>query len=98
MSGELVSLSRFHNVTLYPNILPLLVEKIVEKSDLYLDINHDGKMDMVYEYVKKHHKPMLTFDNTYFSGIPEESYVEICDHDRPNEMVEKIKNFMEGNS
>ena len=98
MSGELASLSRFHNVTLYPNILPLLVEKIVEKSDLYLDINHDGKMEMVYEYVKKHHKPMLTFDNTYFSGIPEESYVEICDHDRPNEMVEKIKNFMEGNS
>lgn len=98
MSGELLSLSRFHNVTLYPNILPLLVEKIVEKSDLYLDINHDGKMDIVYEYVKKHQKPMLTFDNTYFSGIPEERYVGICHHDRPDDMVEMIKNFMEGKS
>ena len=52
----------------------------------------------VYDLVKKFEKPMLTFDNTRCLTIPEESYVEICDHDRPNEMVEKIKNFMEGNS
>ena len=98
MSGELLSLSRFHNVTLYPNILPLLVEKIVEKSDLYLDINHDGKMDIVYEYVKKYQKPMLTFENTCFSGISEEDYIGICHHDSPDEMVEMIKSFMEGKS
>lgn len=98
MSGELVSLSRFQNVTLYPNILPLLVEKIVEKSDLYLDINHDGKMETVYEYIKKYQKPMLTFDNTYYSNIPEGDYAGICQHDLPDEMVEMIKRFMKGKS
>ena len=48
--------------------------------------------------MKKFEKPMLTFDNTRCLTIPEESYFEICHHDRPDEMVEIIKNFMEGKS
>ena len=98
MANELLRLSKFNNVTLYPNDFPLLIEKRLKEVDIYLDLNHDEKLMYVYDLVKKCEKPMLTFDNTRCLTIPEESYVEICHHDRPAEMVEKIKNFMKGKS
>lgn len=98
MANELLRLSKFNNVTLYPNDFPLLIEKRLKEVDIYLDLNHDEKLMYVYDLVKKCEKPMLTFDNTRCLTIPEESYVGICHHDRPAEMVEKIKNFMKGKS
>lgn len=98
MANELLRLSKFNNVTLYPNDFPLLIEKRLKGVDIYLDLNHDEKLMYVYDLVKKFEKPMLTFDNTRCLTIPEESYVGICHHDRPAEMVEKIKNFMKGKS
>ena len=98
MANELLRLSKFNNVTLYPNDFPLLIEKRLKEVDIYLDLNHDEKLMYVYDLVKKFEKPMLTFDNTRCLTIPEESYFEICHHDRPDEMVEIIKNFMEGKS
>ena len=98
MANELLRLSKFNNVTLYPNDFPLLIEKRLKEVDIYLDLNHDEKLMYVYDLVKKFEKPMLTFDNTRCLTIPEESYFEICHHDRPDEMVEMIKSFMEGKS
>lgn len=98
MANELKRLSKFQNVTLYPNSFPILVERLLRNSNIYLDLNLDHKLEYIYDLVKKYNKPILTFDNTRCLTIPEESYVEICDHDRPNEMVEKIQNFMEGKS
>ena len=96
MANELLRLSKFNNVTLYPNDFPLLIEKRLKEVDIYLDLNHDEKLMYVYDLVKKFEKPMLTFDNTRCLTIPEESYAGICHHDRPDEMVEMIKSFMEG--
>ena len=96
MANELLRLSKFNNVTLYPNDFPLLIEKRLKGVDIYLDLNHDEKLMYVYDLVKKFEKPMLTFDNTRCLTIPEESYAGICHHDRPDEMVEMIKSFMEG--
>ena len=98
MSDELKRLSRFQNVTLYPNSFPILVEKLLKSSDIYLDLNLYEKLVYVYDLVKKCEKPILTFDNTRCLTIPEESYAGICHHDRPDEMVEMIKSFMEGES
>ena len=96
MANELLRLSKFNNVTLYPNDFPLLIEKRLKEVDIYLDLNHDEKLMYVYDLVKKFEKPMLTFDNTRCLTIPEESYAGMCHHDRPDEMVEMIKSFMEG--
>ena len=98
MSDELKRLSKYQNVTLYPNSFPILVEKLLKSSDIYLDLNLDEKLVYVYDLVKKCEKPILTFDNTRCLTIPEESYAGICHHDRPDEMVEMIKSFMEGES
>ena len=98
MSDELKRLSKYQNVTLYPNSFPILVEKILKNSDIYLDLNLDQKLMYIYDLVKKFEKPILTFDNTRCLTIPEEDYFGICHHDRPDEMVEMIKSFMEGES
>ena len=46
-------------MTLYPNTFPLLVEKLIQ-TDVYLDINHDDKLSVVYDYVSRFEKPILT--------------------------------------
>ena len=98
MADELKRLATFNNVTLYPNDFPLLIEKRLKEVDIYLDLNHDQKLMYIYDLVKKFEKPILTFDNTRCLTIPEEDYFGICHHDRPDEMVEMIKSFMEGKS
>ena len=95
MADELKRLATFNNVTLYPNDFPLLIEKRLKEVDIYLDLNHDDKLVYIYDLVKKFEKPMLTFDNTRCLTIPEESYAGICHHDRPEEMVEIIRKYME---
>ena len=95
MADELKRLSKYQNVTLYPNSFPILVEKILKSSDIYLDLNLDQKLMYIYDLVKKFEKPILTFDNTRCLTIPEEDYFGICHHDRPDEMVEIIRKYME---
>lgn len=95
MADELKRLATFNNVTLYPNDFPLLIEKRLKEVDIYLDLNHDQKLMYIYDLVKKFEKPILTFDNTRCLTIPEESYAGICHHDRPDEMVEIIRKYME---
>ena len=95
MADELKRLATFSNVTLYPNDFPLLIEKRLKEVDIYLDLNHDQKLMYIYDLVKKFEKPMLTFDNTRCLTIPEDSYAGICHHDRPDEMVEIIRKYME---
>ena len=95
MANELKVLSRLQNVTLYPNSFPMLIEKILKKSDIYLDLNHDDKLIYIYDLVKKYSKPMMAFDNTLYHHLGEEIYEGIYSHERPEEMVSAIKGFME---
>ena len=61
MANELLALTRFPNVTVYPNSLPMLLEQIVIASDLYLDLNHDRKLEDAYEFVLKYKKTNDSF-------------------------------------
>ena len=53
MAPELMLLSRFENVTLLSNTFPLLVveRNSIQQTDVYLDINHDDKLSVVYDYI-----------------------------------------------
>ena len=96
MADELKRLSKFQNVTLYPNSFPILVERLLKNSDIYLDLNLDHKLEYIYDLVKKYNKSMLTFDSTRCLTIADEDYSGIYHHDRPDDMVEIIKSFMKG--
>ena len=94
MANELLALTRFPNVTVYPNSLPMLLEQIVITSDLYLDLNHDRKLEDAYEFVAKHKKPMIAFDNTCYENLSEISYEGIYPSSIPEKMVDAIRSYM----
>ena len=95
MAPELMLLSRFENVTLYPNTFPLLVEKVIQQADVYLDINHDDKLSVVYDYISRFEKPILTFDNTQSQELPESAYAGIFSAERPEEMVAALTAYLD---
>lgn len=92
MATELLVLSRFPNVTLYPNTFPLLIEQELEKVDVYLDINHFDKISLIYELLASRQIPKLTFDNTQASG---QDYQAIISHQEPEQMVVALGRLVE---
>ena len=72
-----------------------MVEKLIQQTDVYLDINHDDKLSVVYDYISHFEKPILTFDNTQSQGLPESAYAGIFSAERPEEMVAALKAYLD---
>ena len=94
MSDELKRLSKYQNVTLYPNSFPILVEKILMSSDIYLDLNLDQKILYVYDLVKKYNKPMLSFESSRYQELSNSQYAGLYSNQAPWELVDAIRNYM----
>lgn len=94
MSDELKRLTKYQNVTLYPNSFPILVEKILKSSDIYLDLNLDQKLVYVYDLVKKYNKPMLSFESSRYQELSNSQYSGLYSNEAPWELVDAIRNYM----
>ena len=94
MSDELKRLSKYQNVTLYPNSFPILVEKILKNSDIYLDLNLDQKLVYVYDLVKKYNKPMLSFESSRYQELSNSQYAGLYSNQAPWELVDAIRHYM----
>ena len=94
MSDELKRLSKYQNVTLYPNSFPILVEKILKSSDIYLDLNLDQKLVYVYDLVKKYNKPMLSFESSRYQELSNSQYAGLYSNQAPWELVDAIRHYM----
>ena len=94
MSDELKRLSKYQNVTLFPNSFPILVEKILKSSDIYLDLNLDQKLVYVYDLVKKYNKPMLSFESSRYQELSNSQYAGLYSNQAPWELVDAIRNYM----
>ncbi len=44
MSSKLMSVGKYENVSLYPNVKEKVLDKLFEKCDIYLDINYEGEI------------------------------------------------------
>lgn len=95
MSDELKRLSKYQNVTLYPNSFPILVEKLLQSSDIYLDLNLDQKLVYVYDLVKKYNKPMLSFENSRYQELSDSDYDGLYSNITPAELVNAIRNYIQ---
>ncbi|MDU7195221.1 MAG: glycosyl hydrolase family 8, partial [Streptococcus sp.] len=82
-------------VTLYPNTFPLLVEKLIQQTDVYLDINHDDKLSVVYDYISRFEKPILSFENTQSQELSKSAYAGIFSAERPEEMVAALTAYLD---
>lgn len=94
MSDELKRLSKYQNVTLYPNSFPILVEKILKSSDIYLDLSLDQKLVYVYDLVKKYNKPMLSFESSRYQELSNSQYAGLYSNQAPWELVDAIRNYI----
>lgn len=94
MSDELKRLSKYQNVTLYPNSFPILVEKLLKSSDIYLDLNLAQKLVYVYDLVKKYNKPMLSFESSRYQELSNSQYAGLYSNEAPWELVDAIRNYI----
>ena len=94
MSDELKRLSKFQNVTLYPNSFPILVEKLLQSSDIYLDLNLDHKLVYIYDLVKKYNKPMFSFESSRYEELTDDCYAGLYSTKKPEDLVDAIRSYM----
>ena len=92
MAVDLLRLSQYPNVSLYPNTYPLLIEQQLPQVDLYLDINHFDKIPLIYELVGQAGIAMFAFENTQGQG---QTYQGVFSHEHPEEMVVAIRHYIE---
>ena len=67
MSGHLMGLNRYPNVSLYPNIRPAKVAELFERCDLYLDINISDEILNACRTAFENNMLILSFKNTCHS-------------------------------
>ena len=94
MSDELKRLSKYQNVTLYPNSFPILVEKLLQNSDIYLDLNLDHKLVYIYDLVKKYNKPMISFESSRYEELSDDCYAGLYSTKKPEDLVDAIRSYM----
>lgn len=64
MSGKLMALGKYTNLTLYPNISSTNVNRLSQECDVYLDINHGNEILNAVRSAFDHHQVILSFTNT----------------------------------
>lgn len=64
MSSKLMSLSRYENVTLYPNASIKKIDGLFDRCDYYLDINHESEVVSAVKQAFLHNQLILGFSQT----------------------------------
>ena len=64
MSSKLLSFDEYSNVTLYPNIVPKISEKLFKNCDIYLDINYGNEILDITRVAFRENMLILGFDST----------------------------------
>lgn len=87
MGDILLSFDQYPNVYLYPNMVGVVTDEIIEKSDAYLDIHKGSPMEFIVNRYISAGKPVLTFDVTNKNQLKR----TVVPSQSPLEMIEAIK-------
>ena len=90
MGDYLRSLDRFENIHLYPQVIHVVLDELIDKCQVYLDIHHGNEHYELSRRFKTLGKPVLAFDNTKKNENEELVYP----HEHPQEMVRKLCSLM----
>lgn len=85
MGDYLRSLDRYENIHLYPQVIHAVLDELIDKCQVYLDIHHGSEHYELSSRFKALGKPVLAFDNTKKNEKEELVYP----HEHPQEMVRK---------
>lgn len=64
MSSKLMSKDLYENVSLYPGVKKSVIESLLEKCDIYLDINHETEIVDAVHRAFLNNQLIMAFDNT----------------------------------
>ena len=90
MGAYLQSLSQYENIHLYPQVIHAVLDELIDKCQVYLDIHHGSEHYQLSSRFKALDKPVLAFDNTKKN----ENEELVSPHENPQEMVEKLRSLM----
>lgn len=90
MGDYLRSLDRYENIHLYPQVIHAVLDELIDKCQVYLDIHHGSEQYELSRRFKALGKPVLAFDNTKKNENEELVYP----HEHPQEMVRKLCSLM----
>mgnify|MGYP000845784492 CR=1 FL=1 len=90
MGDYLRSLDRYENIHLYPQVIHAVLDELIDKCQVYLDIHHGNEHYELNRRFKALGKPVLAFDNTKKNENEELVYP----HEHPQEMVRKLRSLM----
>ena len=90
MGAYLQSLNQYENIHLYPQVIHTVLDELIDKCQVYLDIHHGSEHYQLSSRFKTLDKPVLAFDNTKKNENEELVYP----HENPQEMVEKLRSLM----
>ena len=90
MGDYLRSLDRYENIHLYPQVIHAVLDELIDKCQVYLDIHHGNEHYELSSRFKTLGKPVLAFDNTKKNEKEELVYP----HEHPQEMVRKLRSLM----
>ena len=90
MGDYLRSLDRYENIHLYPQVIHAVLDELIDKCQVYLDIHHGNEHYELSSRFKALEKPVLAFDNTKKNEKEELVYP----HENPQEMVIKLRSLM----
>ena len=90
MGDYLRSLDRYENIHLYPQVIHAVLDELIDKCQVYLDIHHGNEHYELSRRFKALSKPVLAFDNTKKNEKEELVYP----HEHPQEMVIKLRSLM----
>ena len=90
MGAYLQSLNQYENIHLYPQVIHAVLDELIDKCQVYLDIHHGSEHYELSSRFKALDKPVLAFDNTKKN----ENEELVFPHENPQEMVEKLRSLM----
>ncbi len=90
MGAYLQSLNQYENIHLYPQVIHAVLDELIDKCQVYLDIHHGSEHYQLSRRFKALDKPVLAFDNTKKNENEELVYP----HENPQELVEKLRSLM----
>lgn len=91
MGSMLLELLQYKNVRLYPCIISTHMEKLKANCDLYLDINHGSKHEMLITEFQEKEVPIFAFDNTLGTEKGQRVFSSL----NPSDMIAAIREMME---
>ena len=89
MGDKLIKLAVHDNVRLYPQIVPPVLDKLKQSTNLYLDINHGSADENFLKSLKEQEKTLLAFQSTQHGELGQ----IVFENGAIASMIDAIKDF-----